>query len=498
MRKYIVLILMMIAFVASAKKRNVIADSITLRLSPVEYYRLHPIPKRPWAAAAEVFGVDMISWSISKFVAKKPFANISLATMKRNIDTGFIWDIDEFPTNLVAHPYQGGLSFAASRAWGMTYLESLPYSFAGSFLWEMFLEGEPASINDLITTSIGGMAYGEVMHRVSSQVLNNRARGMNRVGRELGAFLIDPTRGVQRLVTGEMWKQGYPYVDATAGISGVLSLSAGYRLLMNNGLGSRYDQNAYVGLHYEYNDPYEVSGRTPFEYFMLAADFNLGHKQAFLGDIRISGLLFGETFSGKTYQSLLGVFQQYSFHDSKAISKIGNPESEVPYRISETAAFGLGGFWKKEIVQNLQAEGRGFLTGIMLGGYYSDYYRFGKRDYNFGSGFSFRASFGLTLANRLSLTAETEGYKLYTLSGYRDKLTGLSNALYLDAQGDPGSGFVLISRLDAKVRLYDQIRIGAKMGWYYRRNSYRGVPQDLMSVTKYRSNDIRFYLEYAF
>ncbi|MGL5919217.1 MAG: DUF3943 domain-containing protein, partial [Bacteroidales bacterium] len=340
MRKYIVLILTMISFVALAKNNRPEADTTGFRLSPEAYYRLHPIPKRPWAAAAEVFGVDMISWGVSKFAAKKPFADISLATMKRNMDTGFIWDVDEFPTNLVAHPYQGGLSFAAGRAWGLTYLESLPYSFAGSFLWEMFLECEPASINDLISTSIGGMAYGEVMHRVSSQVLNNRAKGANRVVRELGAFLIDPTRGVQRLVTGEMWKQGYPYADATAGTDAVLSLRAGYRLFMNNGIGSRYDQNAYVGLHYEYNNPYEVSGRTPFEYFMHDADFNLGNRQAFLGDIRISGLLFGETFSGITYQSLLGVFQQYGFHDSKVISKVGNPESEVPYRISETAAFG--------------------------------------------------------------------------------------------------------------------------------------------------------------
>lgn len=489
---------MMIALVASAKKSNIVADSTIVTLSPEEYYRLHPIPKRPWAAAAEVFGVDMISWSVSKFVAKKPFANISLATMKRNIDTGFIWDVDEFPTNLVAHPYQGGLSFAASRAWGLTYLESLPYSFAGSFLWEMFLENEPASINDLITTSIGGMAYGEVMHRVSSQVLNNRAKGVNRVVRELGGFLIDPTRGVQRLVTGEMWKQGYPYVDANAGIDAVLSLRAGYRLFMNNGIGSRYDQNAYVGLHYEYNDPYEVGGRIPFEYFMLDADFNLGHKQAFLGDIRITGLLFGETFSGQTYQSLIGVFQQYGFHDSKEISKVGNPEAEVPYRISETAAFGAGGFWKKDVVRNLSVEGRAFITGIMLGGYYSDYYRFGKRDYNFGSGFSFRSSLQVLLGSRLSLTGETEGYKIYTLSGYRDKTGSDIVPLYLDAAGDPGGGFVLISRIDAKVRLYDQIRLGVCMDWYYRRNSYRGLPPDLKSVTKYKSNDLRFYLEYTF
>lgn len=475
-----------------------LTDTFTLRLTPQEYYRLHPLPKRPWAAAAEVLGIDMISWGTSKFIAKKPFADISLATMKRNIDTGFLWDVDEFPTNLVAHPYQGGLSFAASRAWGMSYLESLPYSFAGSFIWEMFLECEPASINDLISTSFGGMAYGEVMHRISSQILNNRARGINRIVRELGATLVDPTRGVQRLVTGEMWKQGYPYVDETAGIDGVFSLSAGYRLLMNNGIGSRFDQNAYVGLHYEYNNPYEVSGRIPFEYFMLDGDFNLGHKQAFLGNIRIAGLLFGATREGKTWQALLGVFQQYGFHDSKAISNVGNPTSEIPYRISETAAFGLGGFWKKELVSNLSVEGRAFLTGIMLGGYYSDYYRFGKRDYNFGSGFSYRASLKVMLGNRLSLIGETEGYKLYTLSGYRDRVSGLTDVLYLNAAGDPGSGWVTINRLDAKLNVYGPVCLGARMDWYFRRNTYRNLPPELRAVTRYKCNDIRFYIGYTF
>ncbi|MGL5636859.1 MAG: DUF3943 domain-containing protein, partial [Bacteroidales bacterium] len=169
--------------------------------------------KRPKAgfAALELIALDGIFWGVSKYVAGKPFADISLATIKKNLDTGFVWDNDEFPTNLVAHPYQGGLYFSAGRAWGLNYLQSIPYAFAGSFIWEMFLENEPASINDLITTTIGGMAYGEVMHRSSERFIRYNQRGVKRVGLELIAAVIDPAKAVKRLTTGELWAYNRDY-----------------------------------------------------------------------------------------------------------------------------------------------------------------------------------------------------------------------------------------------------------------------------------------------
>ncbi|MGL5788135.1 MAG: DUF3943 domain-containing protein [Bacteroidales bacterium] len=496
MRKYIWTILLMTVLPGYAQNRDM-SDTICRNLSGKEYYAIYPVRKNPWAAALQVAGLDGLSWSVSKYLAKKPFADISLATIKRNMDTGFVWDVDEFPTNMVAHPYQGGLNFATSRAWGMSYLESFPYSFAGSFVWEMFLENEPPSINDLITTSIGGMAYGEVMHRISSGILNNQARGWNRAARELSAFVINPMRGVQRLVTGDMWRHGFSsYADETGGTPVSFSLGLGWRSLMIPRLPD--SGNMYLTLNYIYNNPFEVDGRTPFEYFELYGDLNIGNKQPFLGDIRITGLLFGETFGFRRSEMLIGLFQQYSFHDSNAINDKETGKPVVPYRISETAAFGPGAICRITFPDNLMLECKGFVTGIMLGGYYTDYFRFGKRDYNFGSGFSYRASVGLSIGDRLKVSGETQGYKLYTVDGYRQKNYQESDELYLNSAGDKGSGFITMNRIDAKVRIVDELRFGAKINWIMRYNRYKEIPEKLTSSARMKSNDVRFYVEYTF
>ncbi|MGL5919515.1 MAG: DUF3943 domain-containing protein, partial [Bacteroidales bacterium] len=162
-----------------------------------------PKKKNLLTASGMVLGTNMVFWTFSKFALKAEFANISLATMKKNLCSEFVWDNDELSTNLIGHPYQGGLYFAAARASNYSFMESLPFAFIGSLSWEYLFENEPPSINDLISTPFVGAAFGEIMHRSSSLVLNESARGFNRAKREAAAFLIDPTRGILRLITGD-------------------------------------------------------------------------------------------------------------------------------------------------------------------------------------------------------------------------------------------------------------------------------------------------------
>jgi hypothetical protein len=78
---------------------------------------------------------------------------------------------------------------------------------AGAFFWECCGETHPMSLNDLVSTGIGGIAVGEEMFRVSSQLLDNRDTGKSRVFREAGAFIVDPTRGFNRLLSGRSGAQ---------------------------------------------------------------------------------------------------------------------------------------------------------------------------------------------------------------------------------------------------------------------------------------------------
>lgn len=61
--------------------------------------------------------------------------------------------------------------------------------------------------NEIIATPIGGAALGEVFYRSSDLILDDRATGGERFGRELAAFILNPMRGISRVITGEAWKK---------------------------------------------------------------------------------------------------------------------------------------------------------------------------------------------------------------------------------------------------------------------------------------------------
>lgn len=53
---------------------------------------------------------------------------------------------------------------------------------------------------------MGGMALGEITHRVSDIILDDRQRGFGRFLREAAAFVINPMKGIARLARGDAWR----------------------------------------------------------------------------------------------------------------------------------------------------------------------------------------------------------------------------------------------------------------------------------------------------
>ncbi|MDR2914386.1 MAG: DUF3943 domain-containing protein [Tannerella sp.] len=125
------------------------ADSIIIR------------PKRPWKAALETVGFNLALGTFDRYVLKGDYAQISFSSIKKNFQTGFVWDNDKFATNMFGHPYEGGIYFSAARTNGLNFYESMPYALGGSLMWEFCMETDPPAINDLITTTVGGFSLGE-------------------------------------------------------------------------------------------------------------------------------------------------------------------------------------------------------------------------------------------------------------------------------------------------------------------------------------------------
>ena len=129
------------------------------------------------------------------------------STWWRNLRGGWNWDGNNISTNNIEHPYGGAVYYNIARSNGLSFWASAPVTVAGSLMWELFGEPVPPSLNDVIITSLSGITLGEATRRLSTLVLNNHARGIDRVWRETAVLFFNPGMGLDRLSRGQTWQQ---------------------------------------------------------------------------------------------------------------------------------------------------------------------------------------------------------------------------------------------------------------------------------------------------
>lgn len=269
--------------------------------------------KHFWKAAGETFGLNVGLWAFDRYVLKGHYSYISLKTIKANFKHGFDWDNDHLSTNMFAHPYHGSLYFNAGRANGFNFWQSELFALGGSAMWELFMESEYPSKNDIIATPIGGAALGEVFYRTSDLILDNRTSGGERFGREALAFLISPMRGLTRIITGEAWEKK-PVVGNEFGKPPYqLAISLGTRFLTSHDNDRFFKAGASARINLEYGDRYASSLR-PYDYFSLLLDLNAMKTQPLLSRVEIMGsLLSKEVIDTEKSNLTLGMYQHFDF-----------------------------------------------------------------------------------------------------------------------------------------------------------------------------------------
>ena len=142
-------------------------------------------PERFFTAAGEIALIELLPWAYDRYATKEDFAFISTESVKENFRSGFGYDRDAFNMNQAAHPFHGNLYFNAARSNGYSYWESGAFTLSGSFLWECCMENTQPAINDLVNTTLGGMALGEMAHRLGVMLRDNTASGFRRFVRAL-------------------------------------------------------------------------------------------------------------------------------------------------------------------------------------------------------------------------------------------------------------------------------------------------------------------------
>ncbi|MFT7859743.1 MAG: DUF3943 domain-containing protein [Sulfurimonas sp.] len=113
-----------------------------------------------------------------------------------NVQTGPVWDKDDFAINYIGHPVSGAWYYMMARDYGISPEGSFLYSaFVSTFIWEYGYEAfaEVPSWQDLFSTPIVGSIMGEGFYYLEKEIDKNGGKVFN--SKTLGSisyFLLNP------------------------------------------------------------------------------------------------------------------------------------------------------------------------------------------------------------------------------------------------------------------------------------------------------------------
>jgi hypothetical protein len=329
---------------------------------------------------------NYLVWQYNWAVGEE-WAYVANDDIRANLENGFAFDGNRLPTNFLSHPYQGAAYFNVARASGLDFWESAPFVLFGSASWELMGETEAPSTNDLLATTFGGIVLGEILYRLSSDLLDDSSTGTERFMREFLATLVNPGRGIERLVDGKAFRGGpapdrryVRHLSVEVGVDRIL-------LVQDRGL-TRYQPRPLVALQLEYGDlvPRDPSGAfEPFEAFDLYGALNLGNAVAEFGaQVYAQGLLYGfshelGTDVGREYRDndVLGIVQSFDFRGAH-IAQFGGmgvgPANVVVLRFGPERRLRIGSDLQWLVIGGSSSpadgqseRGYNYLTGVTAG-----------------------------------------------------------------------------------------------------------------------------------
>lgn len=438
-----------------------------------------------WRATSETVGFNVGLWAFDRYVQKGEYAYISWKTIAENFKHGFEWDDDYLSTNMFAHPYSGSLYYNAGRSNGYNFWQSELFAIGGSAMWELFMEREYPSTNDVIATPIGGAALGEVLYRTSDLIIDERCYGADRFCRELATFVVDPMRGFTRLVTGQSWRHGAT-PGRRFGIPEIsIEFSLGSRMLTYHDYMSTIKAGAVAELNIEYGNRFERSMRQPYDYFSFFMELQAIATQPMLSRVEIMGrLLSREVVDKKHFNLNFGLYQHFDYFDSDTIhgGSMGSRPSivpcAVPYKFGTPASIGAGAMLRFAPSKSTCIDAYLHANGILIAGVLTDFYRDYHRNYNWGSGFAFKAGVQWGLANhKITISVANQFYRLYTWNGYDPSFNWslVPDDEPVGIQGDESNCKFNHFEISANYRIWKRLYVTGGVDIYYRQTSYNGI-----------------------
>lgn len=472
-------------------------DTLTPYTCPLHFFGKKPNggPRNPaLQALAEDLAINALVFSWDHFITDREWARVNSHSLRTNLTDGWVWDNDSFSGNQFSHPYHGSMFYNAAREHGLSYGVSLLYPLAGSFTWEIFCETNRPATNDLLSTGIGGAAIGEVTHRASDIFFDNSKRGINRVLREFIGTMLNPVRGLHRILSGEMFRVNRLHPgkkEAPEPCS--FQIGLGDRYIHEVGTihpdmeGKRFFEHIpFLDIRFNYGNHFNHLdlGKTTraFDYFDIYALINLDKNHPTVGELDIAGRIGSiQRQMPHRWKIDIGFYQNIKY-----IDHYGDNESQRAGNlsiISEAASFGAGFHAERHgLATSLKHD---FLfSAVPLGGAATDY--FPIRRYNFGTGFSLRHQFQfvwnrhITFGNQFYLMRLFifKGANAETLQKIIDDPEEHDTKLHegINAWGDKGEQTVLQNRLFFQFNVTRNMQLHLQHEFNLRHGNYRLYP----------------------
>ena len=427
-------------------------------------------PMEPlWTPVIGVIAANAFTNLLDTYILKYDWSRVGFVSWWRNLHAGFpwtkswIWAPDRFGENMLLHPYGGGEFFNAARANGYTFWESTSFTLFGSYMWKIFGETGTPERNSLIATTMGGVSAGEILYRLSSNVLDDQSTGSERVFREIAAGLIDPVRFVSRLFQGKLSNVTTEEEYQKEPLN--ITVAAGAHWINDGASFGTGGMTELLNLNLDYGNPFEKISRNPYDYFTVRGDLNFGVGRKVLDAIDGFGILTGKNSQDGNLEMLTGLYQYYDYFDNRAF---------------ELGTFGVGGAIitklkldkSDNLYTNLHVVFDPFGGNSRVSG--PDTSQF--REYEFGGG----------AHTMLETTLNLGGWINFSITGYYYWFHTYS--------GTPGDNYIALFNPSISLQLYKGLSAGIEQVAYYS-DRYSKYYPDTHTVRTEQKLFVQVYLE---
>lgn len=411
-------------------------------------------PRRPQLATGQALGVNLFVNRFDAWILGEETQFVSFETWARNLRLGWEWDENGFSTNMFSHPFHGAQYFNAGRSNCLSFWESIPLAFLGSWTWEYFGETNRPSLNDFFMTSIGGIALGEMTHRLAETIRDEEATGANRVTREIAAMLVNPLAGINRLWRGE-WAGVRPNPPGHAPDAFDMRLKMAARWVAQDSVGVCAFCPALV-FDVTYGDPLSQTFTVPFDAFEVRAQ--VSPDGGGLNGLEAAGRLYQTELNSTTsrWRHALAVTQRYAYTSYSPIFSYGAQSVEV------------GLLSRMPLPRSWELHTRASWNLLMMGAVDATNAGVGERDYDFGPGAGFGLEFDFWKHGNRYLSIRNRAEYLHTVSGV------------------PAEHLVTFSRVEVQVPVYRNMGVGLASDISTRTSSYDAGASETREFADFR------------